>query len=146
MKGGIYILLATISFFISLLLAVLFMLFKYRKKLKDSNHSPVEKQSINFESCVNGAKKPYIKRVVQYMLGYNEASEDTDHDDDGGGIGVNTGLTKLVSVQPSSESDGEFHGSTHSPYGRTSSLAIRPRTQSSQNQNTMPQVKDHSAF
>jgi hypothetical protein len=132
MKGEIYILLATIAFFIFLLLAVLFMLFKYRKKLNNSKYGGVEKQSINFEPCVDGAKKPYIERVVQYLLGYSEVSEGTEEDDDGD-IGVNTGLTKLVPVQPSSESDGEFYGSTQS-------LAIRPRTKSYQNEKTIPQV------
>ncbi len=130
MKGGIYILSAMITFFIALLLAVLFMLLKYRKKLKDSNYTLVDQQRVNFESCVGGEKKPYIKRLVQYLLGYSdiEVADDGDSTSE-----VNTGLTKLVPVQPSSESDGEYHGST-------SSLAIRPRTQSYQYRNTVPQV------
>jgi hypothetical protein len=134
MKWGVYVLSATISCFIVLLLAVLFMLFKYRKKLKESSYSPVDKQSVNFESCVGGAKKPYIERLAQYLLGYSDAEVEGGTDDDEDDIEVDRGLTKLVPIQPSSESDGEYHAST--------SHVIRPRTQSynQNNTTTAPQV------
>ena len=137
MKWGVYFLSATISFFIVLLLAVLFMLFKYRKKLKESGYAPVKKQSINFEPCVSGRKKPYIERVVQYLLGYSDAEGGTEDLDDDGGVGdikVNTArLTKIVPVQPSSDSDLDYHTGT-------SAAPIRPRTGSYQNENVIPQV------
>lgn len=128
MKWGVYLLSATISCFIVLLLAVLFMLFKYRKKLKESGYTPVNKQSINFESCVGGAKKPYIERIVQYLLGYHDAESETKDLDDDGEVEANRGLTKMVPIQPSSDSDLDYH------------IGTRPRTSSYQNENAIPQV------
>ena len=109
------------------------MLFKYRKKLKESGYTPVNKQSINLESCVGGAKKPYIERIVQHLLGYHDAESETKDLDDDGEVEVNRGLTKMVPIQPSSDSDLDYHIGT-------SAVPIRPRTGSYQNENAIPQV------
>lgn len=116
------------------------MLSKYYKKLKESKYTPVDKQSINFETCVDGKNKPYAERLVQYLLGYNDidgANTDTEglnHDNKGNGLEVQTGLTtKLVPIQPSSESDGDYHTST-------SQQDMRPRMHTYQNPSKLSQV------
>ncbi|XP_028411252.1 synaptotagmin-17-like [Dendronephthya gigantea] len=138
MKWAIYILSATISCFIVLLLAVLFILSKYYKRLKETRYTPVDKQSINFETCVDGKKKPYAERLVQYLLGYSDTdgtNTDTDGlDNKGGGLDVQGGLpTKIVPVQPSSESDGDYHMGIPQK-------DMRPRTHTYQNPNKISQI------
>lgn len=129
MEWSIFVLSAAASCFVVLLLAVIVMIFQYRKKLRQSNF-PIDSQTIKLQECLPGDQKPYTERLVQYLLGYSEGNEPNSD----GKQGSDAGFTKLIQVQPSSDSEYEYPSSTppdevsrsrtHSAGSKRSSLQI----------------------